>query len=310
MSKQELILHHYPPSPVSEKVRVAMGLKGLAWRSVEQNRLPDRPQLFDLTGGYRRIPVLQIGADIYCDTLCILREIDQRYPQPTFFPNNGAGLPYAVGRWMDGPMFDLAVRLAFAPSVDQLPGELVADRARLYLGPDGDFREEAKDLPHVLAQIRPQLGWLEERLAAGRTYVLGDAPGLPDLYIWYIVWFIRGRYGEKERLFAEFPNLSAWGDRMAAIGHGNPQPMAMDESYAIAGDAAPATPEAGDTHDPQGLAPGMSVSIVQVTDSGDPVVRGVVRAVDRDRIAILRESKGAGKVCVHFPRVGYRVTKT
>ena len=51
----DFILHHYPPSPVSEKVRAGFGLKGLAWRSVEQNRLPDRPELFAMTGGYRRI---------------------------------------------------------------------------------------------------------------------------------------------------------------------------------------------------------------------------------------------------------------
>ena len=30
----ELILHHYEGSPFSEKVRLVLGLKGLAWRSV------------------------------------------------------------------------------------------------------------------------------------------------------------------------------------------------------------------------------------------------------------------------------------
>src|SRR5689334_19212590 len=32
-----------------------------------------RPELMPMTGGYRRTPVLQIGADIYCDTQLILR---------------------------------------------------------------------------------------------------------------------------------------------------------------------------------------------------------------------------------------------
>jgi hypothetical protein len=36
-------------------------------------------------------------------------------------------------------------------------------------------------------------------------------------------------------------------------------------------------------------------------------VYGTVRLVDRDRIAILREDPRVGTVCVHFPRVGYRV---
>ena len=60
----EVIFHAYPQSPVAEKVRVAFGIKGLAWRKVEIPRLPPKPMLTALTGGYRRTPVMQIGADI------------------------------------------------------------------------------------------------------------------------------------------------------------------------------------------------------------------------------------------------------
>jgi len=84
---ESIILHHYPPSPVAEKIRKAFGLKGLNWCSVEQNRLPDRPELFAMTGGYRRIPVMQIGADIYCDSQMILRELELRVPTPTLHPD-------------------------------------------------------------------------------------------------------------------------------------------------------------------------------------------------------------------------------
>ena len=147
----EIILHHYPQSPVAEKVRKGFGVKQLAWRSVEQNRLPDRPELLAMTGGYRRIPVMQIGADIYCDSQCILMELERRFPSPTFFPNNGAGLPFALSRWTDGPIFDLVFRAAFAPAAASLPPALVADRSRLYLGPEGDLAKELADLPHSLA---------------------------------------------------------------------------------------------------------------------------------------------------------------
>jgi glutathione S-transferase len=173
----EIILHHYPQSPVAEKVRTGLGLKRLAWRSVEQNCQPDRPELLAMTGGYRRIPVLQIGANIYCDSQCILLELERRHPSPSFFPNNGAGLPFALSRWTDGPIFDLAFRLAFAPAAASLPAALVADRARLYLGPDGDLAKEAADLPHTLSQLRAQLGWVETRLSTGRRFMLADEPG-------------------------------------------------------------------------------------------------------------------------------------
>lgn len=303
----DIIIHHYPQSPVSEKIRTAMGLKNLGWQSVEQNRLPDRPELFAMTGGYRRIPVMQVGADIYCDTQCILRELERRAPEPTLYPNNANGMPYAVSRWTDGPLFELAVRVSFAPVADSLPPALVADRTRLYFGPDGDMANEARDMPHTLAQLRAQLGWLEERLATGRGYLLGDQPGMPDLLAWHIVWFVRGRYAGAEAFFAEFPALLGWAERMEAIGHGTPTAMTPQQALAVAKDAHAHTTEQADPGDPQGLEPGMAVSVEPLADSGEHPVAGTVRAVDRDTIAISHEHDLCGAVVVHFPRVGYRV---
>ncbi|MEM7778112.1 MAG: glutathione S-transferase family protein [Pseudomonadota bacterium] len=304
----ELILHHYPPSPVSEKVRAGLGIKKATWRSCEQNRLPDRPELFVLTGGYRRIPVLQIGADIYCDTMVILTELNDRIPEPTLFPNNGAGLPYALGRWTDVELFGSAVRAAFAPAVESLPEALVADRARLYLGPTGDFRKEAADMPHTLAQLRAQLGWIDTRLSTGRKFMLADEPGYPDLLIWHIIWFVRGRYGDADVFLSEFPMIEAWEARMRDIGHGTSTDISMADALAVAKATDPAMPESADPRDPQGLTPGMNVTVAPTTDSGDPEVAGKVHAVSRDRIVLKRETAEAGAVCVHFPRVGYRVT--
>jgi glutathione S-transferase len=74
-----LILHHYDFSNYSEKVRVALGFKSLEWSSVIVPPVTPKPDLTALTGGYRRAPVLQIGADIYCDTRLILRELERRH---------------------------------------------------------------------------------------------------------------------------------------------------------------------------------------------------------------------------------------
>jgi len=134
----DIILHHYPQSPVSEKVRVALGIKGLAWRSVEIPRVPPKPDVMPLTGGYRRTPIVQIGADIYCDSQCILRELERRHPEPTFYPGGAEGLPWGIGRWTDG-LFDVAVRLSLGANADQLPEAFAKDRVRLFLGPSGDL---------------------------------------------------------------------------------------------------------------------------------------------------------------------------
>ena len=82
----DIILHHYDASPYSEKVRLGLGLKGLAWASVEIPIIMPKPDLTALTGGYRKTPVLQIGADIYCDSQLIMRELSADIPVRVFIP--------------------------------------------------------------------------------------------------------------------------------------------------------------------------------------------------------------------------------
>jgi glutathione S-transferase len=76
----DIILHHYPTSPYAEKTRLAFGIKGLTWKSVIIPNIMPKPDLMPLTGGYRKTPVMQIGADIFCDTQIIMRELDRRFP--------------------------------------------------------------------------------------------------------------------------------------------------------------------------------------------------------------------------------------
>lgn len=305
----EIIFHHYPQSPVAEKVRVGFGIKGLNWRSVEIPRIPPKPDLMPLTGGYRRTPVMQIGADIYCDSQCILREVQRRHAEPTFFPGGAEGMAWGIERWSGGALFTNAIKLVLASAGDNLPGDFAADRGRLYLGPDWDYAKVTEDLPHIVAQIRGQFGWIEQRLATGRTFILRDAPGLPDMLAYYLVWFVRGRWQGGPDLIAEFPHLETWFERVKNIGHGSSTELSSADALDIARAAETETPEQGDAKDPQGLAPGMTVGVTPDEDGGDPVVEGTLRYVDAETIGILRSEERVGEVCVHFPRVGYRVTK-
>src|SRR6201991_205308 len=97
----EIILHHYDTSPFSEKPRVMFGVKGLAWRSVIQPVIMPKPDLIPLTGGYRRIPVMQIGADVYCDSEVILAELEARQPKPQVVHEGD----WAWNHTADGPWF-------------------------------------------------------------------------------------------------------------------------------------------------------------------------------------------------------------
>src|SRR6202050_5812662 len=88
------LLHHYAMSPFAEKIRTLLGFKRIAWTSVLIPSIMPKPALTALTGGYRKTPVLQLGADIYCDTALISRVLEELAPEPSIYPAASAG-PWA-----------------------------------------------------------------------------------------------------------------------------------------------------------------------------------------------------------------------
>lgn len=305
----EIILHNYPQSPVAEKARVAFGIKGLAWRNVEIPRLAPKPMLTKLTGGYRRTPVMQIGADIYCDSACIIRELERRFPSPTFFPTKDAGLMWALSRWTDGAFFDLGVKIVLGSAGDALPQDFAQDRGRLYFGPDWAKGLKAANaaLPHLATQARSPLGWIDAQLADGRAFLLGDAPAAIDVQVYCVVWFLRGRWDKAPAFLSEFPDLERWAANIEAIGHGTVSKMTPEAAIERATACTPDMTEASDPQDPQGLRPGMRVTVHPDVDGGEQPVTGTVLRSSADTIVLCREEADVGKIAVHFPRAGYRV---
>src|SRR5690348_10272510 len=153
----ELILHHYAMSPYSEKIRLALGLKGLAWRSVQISPVTPRPDLMPMTGGYRRTPVLQIGADIYCDTQLILRVLERLHPGPSLFPRHSQGLATALGWWWDRSTFIPAVGVVASLNADRFPPEFVEER-KGFLG--FSLTEMPADQSFYVQQLSAHLDWL------------------------------------------------------------------------------------------------------------------------------------------------------
>lgn len=305
----EIIFHAYPQSPVAEKVRVAFGIKGLAWRSVEIPRLPPKPMLTALTGGYRRTPVMQIGADIYCDSQCIIRELERRYPSPTFMPTDDFGLMWCLSRWTDGALFDQTVRHVLGAAGDNLDKDFAADRGRLYLGEDWaeGLKKAHADLPHLVAQIRAPLSWMNAQLADGRVFLLGTAPAAIDAQIYHVVWFLRGRWAGGPSFLSEFTHLGRWEESVRAIGHGTASSMAPHEAIARAKSSEPIAQSGVADHEPQGLEVGMSVTVSPDLNGGEQPVAGNLRFANADTVVIERTAEDVGTVCVHFPRSGYRI---
>lgn len=300
----ELILHHFEASPFAEKVRLALGLKGLEWRSVDIPMVMPKPKLTALTGGYRKTPVLQVGADVYCDTQCIAVELERRFPQPTLFPAHSEALSLALSQWGDTAFFRPGAALSMGTNT-QIPDEVLQDREAFF----GflDFGQLQAELPHFFSQYRAQLQLLEHMLADGRSYLLGGEAGWADIVAYFSVWMGRGNIAAAAELMDSLSALEQWEARMANLGHGTSSPLKDTAALDIARSSEPLS-EARIEEDawPRGLSVGDPVRVTP-TDYGAVPVAGTLHRLTHELIAVRRRHVDTDEVVVHFPRTGYKV---
>lgn len=294
----EILLHQYDSSPFSEKVRVCLGIKGLSWAAVDQPVIMPKPELVPLTGGYRRIPVMQIGADVYCDSQLIVRELERRYPEPTLFPNGDVGLGHATALWTDRGMFQAAVAVIFGGLGDKVPPAFIKDREALRGQPFDPAAMRAVG-PQMTQQLRAHVALIAEQLQGGRRYLAGNGPGLVDANTYYNLWFVRSAFPPAVSAFADLPHILDWMERMRAIGHGQRSEMAAAEALQVARNARPQDIGSG-TH----ALLGKEV-VVAAEDYGRDPVRGTLIAASESQLSVLRVDPDLGEIAVHFPRIGF-----
>jgi glutathione S-transferase len=303
----DLILHHYPNSPFSEKVRVAFGIKQLAWKSVVIPNIMPKPELMPLTGGYRKTPVLQIGADIFCDTQLIMLEIERRCPKPPLLPVGQEGEARALSMWIDRNIFWSAVGVVMGAIGDQLPEAFKKDRTEFSGRPfDGDRLKAAQ--PFAREQTYAQLVMAEQMLRDGRPFLLGGVPSLADCALYNPVWFLQVRMGvgDTPSPLDRLPKIVDWSKRMKAFGSGKPTEMTAAEALDVA-KVATAEPGKIDEKDPSGLKAGQKISVTP-DDTGEVPVTGTLVGLTNERVSIIRSDEKVGDVVVHFPRAGFMVT--
>ena len=309
----EIIIHHYPVSPGAEKLRAGLGLKKLAWRSVEHNRLPDRPELFAMTGGYRRIPVLQVGNDVVCDTALICDVLEHLQPTPTLYPSvqgqTSKGAERIMAQWADTTLFAAAMAYNFSPKGAEhffagQPPEAVKV-----------FAEDRKAMRGGAARMHPgdataaYKSYLR-RIASmvdDQPFVLGAQPTVADFACYHPLWFTR-RIEPIAHIFEPTPSVVAWMDRIAALGHGTAVKSSATESIASCADNTPAKGlfdlENDVFQDEHGIPLGSRVSIT-AESFGLEATEGELVAATRTRYTLRRTDERAGTVHVHFPRVGF-----
>ncbi|WP_339410481.1 glutathione S-transferase family protein [Pseudomonas sp. EA_35y_Pfl2_R5] len=306
----ELILHHYDASPFAEKARLMLGFKQLSWRSVEIPRIMPKPDLLALTGGYRKTPVLQVGADIYCDTALIARRLDAEKATPSLFPEGQEFVAASFAQWVDSLIFQHAVSLVFQPEsvavrFGKLPPEaikaFIADRAGLFSGGSATrlSAEVAKhNWPSLMARV-------EQQLAREKGDFLFGEPSIADFSLAHCLWFLKGT-PVTAPLVDAYPNVSAWLGRVLGFGHGASSALSAEDAIAIARAATPAALPDEQFVEPNGFAVGHRVQIA-ATDYGVDPVEGELVFAGVEELILRREDERAGTVHVHFPRLGFAI---
>ena len=300
-------LHHYPASLFSEKVRLLLGHLGVPWKSVEIPNIMPRPLLMPLSGGYRKTPCLQIGANVYCDTAVIARGL-VRHTKDTGLFEHGF-VAHRVAEWADTQLFRITVALNFAP---EAVGAMLADLSPEQIGAFAKDRaaltggEPIQGIPAAAARAY-LLGYLHE-LEASLTepFLLGTSPGIADFSLYHCLWFLDNN-AVNAPLLDRFARVRGWMARMAAIGHGSFESASGEQALAEAKSVEPVAPEV-DTRLPEGFALGESVRVTPI-DYGKIPVEGTLVACSEDEIVLERTAPEVGRVMTHFPSPGFEISR-
>jgi glutathione S-transferase len=306
----ELILHHYPVSPFAEKVRLILGYKRLDWKSVHIPMIMPKPDLVALTGGYRRTPVLQIGADIYCDTALIADVLEQLAPTPTVLPESIKGAARIVAQWADGPLFTTAMAWNFQPAgvaevfagaSEEAIKAFVADRAAMRGGaPRMAFGDAAATYKSYLQRLADML--------RGQDFLLGAQPCLADFATYHPLWFTQERTPSLSGILDAAPAVKDWMARMKAIGHGVSSPCSAQQALQAAANATPRPLQGEVFQDEHGIALGSRV-VVAAEHFGQEPTEGELISATSTCYSLRRSVDSMGTVHVHFPRIGFTLKK-
>ena len=301
-----LILHHYPTSPFSEKVRLMLGYKNLPWKSVIIPMVSPKPDMVALTGGYRKTPVLQIGADIYCDTALIADVLEHIQHLPTLYPEPSKGMARTLAQWADTTLFWTSMAFNMQPKgLAQIFDRAPPEAAKI-------FAEDRKAMSAGMARQRPQdaaaayksyLRRLSDMLD-DRPFMLGDVPCITDFAMYHPLWFTRIRTSVLADILNATPAVLDWMDRMAAMGHGTMEKFTAQDAIAVAAASTPADLQCDIFQDEHGIALGSQV-MISAENFGLEPTHGELVAATRMHYTLRRTDERAGRVHVHFPRIGY-----
>ena len=302
----ELILHHYPTSPFAEKIRLILSYKKLAWKSVIIPMIVPKPDVVTLTGGYRKTPILQIGADIYCDTALICDVLEHLQPDPSLYPEPSKGMGRTLAQWADTTLFWTAMAYNFQP----------AGTAQVFAGAPPEAAKAFAEDRQAMRQGMPRMP-AADATAAYKSYLrrmsdmlddwpflLGALPSIADFAAYHPLWFTRTRTPAMAGVLNATPAVLTWMDRMADMGQTSFEKFSAADAIAVAAASVPAGLRDDTFQDEHGIALGSQVTIRSENFGLEPTA-GELVAATRMHYTLRRTDERAGTVHVHFPRIGY-----
>lgn len=306
----DLIFHHYQNSPFSQKIRSILGYKKLAWKSVTVPNIMPKPDVVALTGGYRRTPFLQIGADIYCDTALMADVLERLAPTPSFYPESIAGAARTFAQWADYNFFWCGIAYTFQPAgMGNIFAGATPEHMKAFAADRMPFRSNIPRMsyPDALGQVNEMVQRVEHMLVPGQAFLFGEQASIADFALYHSIWFMR-EVGKVPAVLQTAPRLLAWADRMAAIGHGKRSDISADEAISLSRASKPADLSGRPFFDAHGIPLGTTVTI-GANDYGMEPVQGELVLADTNELALRRTDDRAGEVVVHFPRLGFYMKK-
>ena len=302
----DLLLHHYPTSPFAEKVRLILGYKKLAWKSVIIPMIMPKPDVAALTGGYRKTPVLQIGADIYCDTALICDVLEHLKPEPSLYPEPSKGMGRTLAQWADTTLFWTAMAYNFQPAgISQVFGNAPPEAAKAFAEDRQAMRGGMPRMPaaDAAAAYKSYLRRMSDMLDEW-PFLLGSEPSIADFAAYHPLWFTRTRTPVMAGVLEATPAVLVWMDRMADIGHSSFEKFSPLDAIALAAASTPSVLGDDIFQDEHGISLGSEVTIKSENFGLEPT-QGELIAATRMHYTLRRTDGRAGTVHVHFPRIGY-----
>lgn len=184
----DIVLFHYKFSPFARRITWYLALRGIEYAQCIQPPYLPREDINALGVKYRRIPVMSIGRDVYCDTRLILRKIEENFPNGALGatqPDQKAVEKLLESWTIDGGIFMRAAQ-TIPPNTPLMKDPKFTKDREDYTGRSWSQDSVKAMLPEGLTHIRDGFEFLENGLLAdGRKWILNTAdPSLADIEGW------------------------------------------------------------------------------------------------------------------------------